>query len=258
VLNKNNLFEPFNQYFDKIYVLTLQRAIDRQTEIKLSLQGLSYDFFLGVDKTNLHIQTLEKERVYDEKLTRLNSRYNKLMTTGQIACAYSHVKIYEDIIKNNYSKSLILEDDVIVDFEKIDSFTKTIKELPENWDMFYLGYENKKIALFSAKVKQLIYHVQRSFGMLKWSHTQIANLISKNYSTHLKTAGYLDCTHAYCVTPKGAKILLSNQTPIAFTADNLLAHCCTNKSLNAFVSTSKIFNQDWQIGKLQSKSYLNT
>jgi glycosyl transferase, family 25 len=258
LLNKTNLFKPFNQYFDKIYVLTLERAVDRQEEIKLSLQDLNYTFFWGVDKKDLDIATLENEGVYNERSAKLNSRYHKPMTTGQIACAYSHVKIYEDIIKNNYSRSLILEDDVIVDFEKIGSFVETIHELPANWNLFYLGYESKNISPFTKKLKQLVYHIQHGFGMLKWTHTQIATLFPKKYSKHLKTAGYHDCTHAYCLTPAGAKILLAQQTPITFTADNLLAHCCSNKLLNAFVSTNKIFNQDWQIGQPQSKSYLNT
>jgi hypothetical protein len=61
VLNNPNLFEPLNQYFDKIYVLTLERAIDRQEEIKLSLQGLNYNFFFGVDKKELDIATLEAD-----------------------------------------------------------------------------------------------------------------------------------------------------------------------------------------------------
>ena len=258
MLNKNNLFEPLNQYFDKIYVLTLERAIDRQEEIKLSLQGLNYSFFFGLDKKDLQVATLENEGVYNEQSAKSNSRYNKSMTTGQIACAYSHVKIYEDIIKNNYGKSLILEDDVIVDLENMGSFTEIIHELPSNWNLFYLGYESKNTAPFTQKTKQLLYHVQHAMGLLKWSHTQIANLFAKKYSTHLKTAGYHDCTHAYCVTPEAAKILLAHQTPISFTADNLLAHCCTGKLLHAFISTDKIFNQDWQTGQPQSKSYLNT
>jgi glycosyl transferase, family 25 len=180
------------------------------------------------------------------------------MTTGQIACSYSHVKIYEDIIKNNYGRSLILEDDVIVDFENLASFNNIVHELPSNWNLFYLGYASKNISSFSSKTKQLLYHLQHSLGLLKWRHTQIANLFPKKYSAHLQTAGYHDCTHAYCITPAAAKILSAHQTPIAFTADNLLAHCCTNKLLNAFVSTHKIFNQDWQIGLPQAKSYLNT
>lgn len=256
--NKSNLFEPFNKYFDKIYVLTLQRATDRQEEIKLNLQGLNYDFIFGVDKKNLTITSLENEGGYSEKLAKANNRYNKPMTTGQIACAYSHVKIYEDIIKNNYAKSLILEDDVIVDFDNIGSFAQIVAQLPAKWDMLYLGYETKKTALLAAKTKQFIYHIQHMLGLLKWSHTQIANLFPEKYSTYLKIAGYHDCTHAYCVTPQAAKILLAHQTPITLTADNLLAHCCTSRLLNAFISTDKIFNQDWQIGQTQSKSYLNT
>ena len=121
------MFQPLNEYFDKIYVVTLKRATDRQEMIREHLEGLHYDFFWGQDKLELDIPTLKAEAIYDEKLAIAHSRYNKPMTPGQIGCACSHVKIYEDIIKNNYSRVLILEDDVIVDLKNIAHFYSIIK-----------------------------------------------------------------------------------------------------------------------------------
>lgn len=226
--------------------------------MRLNLNGLNYEFFFGVDKKGLSIPVLEMEGVYNEKAAIVNSRHKKKLTPGQIACSYSHVKIYEDILKNNYGRSLILEDDVIIDAEQINCFNKITTELPASWDLLYLGYEHNEQHTFMSGMKQLVYHVQHSLGLLNLNHTQIANLFVKYFSPNLKTAGYHDCTHAYCITPVAAKILLKYQTPIGFTADNLLAYCCSNKLLHAFVSTNKIFNQDWQIGQPQAKSYLNT
>jgi glycosyl transferase, family 25 len=256
--NNHSLFQPLNEYFDKIYVITLKRAADRQEMIRSHLEGLDYTFFFGQDKLELDIPALERESVYNEKLAITNSRYNKPMTPGQIGCACSHVKVYEDIIKNNYGKTLILEDDVIVDFTNMAHFNFIIKELPANWNLLYLGYSNKTISPLKRKMKQLAYHVQHKLGLLNWNHTQIANLFPKKYSNHLQIAGYHDCTHAYCLTPGGAKILLDQQTPVSFTADNLLAHCISNKMMHAFISIKTLFNQDWQISNVQSKSYLNT
>lgn len=258
MLHNKNLFEPLNKYFDKIYIITLKRATDRHETIIRDLNGLNYELFFGVDKKDLDIASLEKTGIYSERLYMQNSKFIKAMTSGQIGCSYSHVKVYEDIIQNNYSKVLILEDDVIVDFENITRFNEIIAELPANWDLLYLGYSNKNISPFMQKIKQLTYHMQRSLNLSKWSHIQIANLYAKEYSRHLKIAGYHDCTHAYCLTPEGAKTLLKHQTPISFVADNLLAHCITNKFIRAFISKYKIFNQDWQIGIPQSKSYLNS
>ena len=46
------MFEPLNNYFDKIYVITLQRAADRQLMLKQELDGLHYTFMYGMDKNN--------------------------------------------------------------------------------------------------------------------------------------------------------------------------------------------------------------
>ena len=256
--SNSSFFESLNHYFDKIYVLTLERATDRQALIRSNLNELNYEFFIGIDKKDLTITALEMKKIYDERAAILNSRYKKKLTTGQIACAYSHVKIYEDILENNYGRSLILEDDVIIDLAQTGCFNNITNELPANWDLLYLGYEHHEQYTFSARIKQLVYHVQHSLGLLNLNHTQIANLFAKNFSPHLKTAGYHDCTHAYCITPVAAKILLKQQTPIVFTADNLLAYCCSNKLFDAYVSVHRIFNQDWQIGQPQAQSYLNT
>jgi glycosyl transferase, family 25 len=254
----DNPFSQLNSYFDKIYVITLKRATDRHKMIEEGLAGLNYEFFFGVDKDDLNIAALDDGERYDSKKAILNSRYSKPMTPGQIGCAYSHVNVYKDIINNNFGKTLILEDDVIVDLEKTGSFSSIVQELPVNWDLLYLGYSSKNMLPFMRKLKQFTYHIQHAVGLLAWDHKQIKNLFPRKYSTHLQTAGYHDCTHAYCLTQQGAKILLNEQTPICFVADNLLGHCISKKMLNAFISRDKLFNQDWQVSAVRSKSYLNS
>lgn len=39
---------------------------------------------------------------------------NCYLTRGEIGCSLSHIKIYEDIIKNNLSYAMILEDDAVL------------------------------------------------------------------------------------------------------------------------------------------------
>ena len=43
-------FQFLNQYFDKIFVVTIARATERQQQIKERLQGLNFEFFYGIDK----------------------------------------------------------------------------------------------------------------------------------------------------------------------------------------------------------------
>jgi hypothetical protein len=43
-------FRLLNEYYDKIYVLSLPRLTQRIEHIKRTLSGLNFEFFFGVDK----------------------------------------------------------------------------------------------------------------------------------------------------------------------------------------------------------------
>jgi glycosyl transferase family 25 len=101
-----------------------------------------------------------------------------------------------------------------------------------------------------------VYHLQKVFGQLKYSHTTIRNLYPKKRGRYLSKAGYHDCTHAYGLTRSGAEKLLALQTPISFFPDNLLAHAATNDILKAYIIQPKLINQLYQLGT-DSVSYIN-
>jgi glycosyl transferase family 25 len=79
---------------------------------------------------------------------------------------------------------------------------------------------------------------------MKWTYKMVTNLLPKPYSTHLKKAGFHDCTHAYAVTLEAAKILLRTQTPVIYRADDLLSATIMKGELNAFVTEPKFFDQE--------------
>lgn len=58
---------------------------------------------------------------------------------GVIGCALSHRNIIRDAKEMGLDNVLILEDDVEFDPELNEKFTNWITEVPENWDMLYLG-----------------------------------------------------------------------------------------------------------------------
>ena len=87
-------------YFDKIFVITIKRANDRQADVTKQLEGLPFDFFYGVDKQTLHWDRIIEEKVYDDVKARQLNRYGKGMIVGHIACALSHRKLYEHILEN--------------------------------------------------------------------------------------------------------------------------------------------------------------
>ncbi len=123
-----NQFEYINQYFDKIFVISIARAVERHEKIKLHLQGLNYELLIGIDKNDLEEKVLVEQHVYDKEKGRKHHLWNQPMILGQIACSLSHKKVYELQVQYGYKKVLILEDDVIVNQVGVDLFPQIIKE----------------------------------------------------------------------------------------------------------------------------------
>ncbi len=250
IMNSN--FESLNNFFDKIFVITLQRSTERQTHIKEVLEGLCYEFFYGADKNNFSLQELKDKNIYNDALAIQHHRYNKQMNAGQIGCALSHKNIYEEIINKGYKKTLILEDDIAPVKELLHLFTAIIKDLPPGWELLYLDYSKNESP---NNFKKYLYHVQKLAGGLKWNHTTISNLYPKPFTKYLSVSGFHDYTDAYAVSLSAAKTLLKLQSPVSYVADNLLAMASSSKNLNAFISHPKLFKQ---LSQGQSTSFEST
>ncbi|MCU0335318.1 MAG: glycosyltransferase family 25 protein, partial [Chitinophagaceae bacterium] len=107
-----NVFQPLNNFFPHIFVVSLQRATERKAKLEPLLQGLRFEYFEAFDKRWL--DTAERmAAVYDEAKARQLHRYGKPMGTGPIACSISHLRIYERMLAENISHALILEDDAV-------------------------------------------------------------------------------------------------------------------------------------------------
>jgi GR25 family glycosyltransferase involved in LPS biosynthesis len=110
-------------FFDKVYCINLEERKDRWDlcEEKFKEYGITnYVRFDGV-KVNGNLSS--------KKL-------------GQIGCAASFYNVFKDASKNSYEKILVLEDDfdfTVSKDEIINNLDRAFKEMPENWDMFYLG-----------------------------------------------------------------------------------------------------------------------
>ena len=232
------------QYFDKLLIVSIPRFTERHARVQNHLQGLPFDFFWGADKLQLDLDKAKQDGVYDEEITKQLQRQGKLLSPGELACSLSHRMVYEAMIKNNWDKVLILEDDVLPLYENLVLLPEVLNELPANWELIYFGYlKNEKVTV-GLKAKQTLYKIQSLLGLMTWSYKMISNMLPKLYSTHLKKAGFHDCTHAYAITLSGAKKLLAAQTPVVYRADDLLSHIILKGELNAFVTEPKFFDQE--------------
>lgn len=236
--------QSLHNYFDKIFVVSIPRFTERHGKVQEHLQGLPFDFFWGADKLQLDIEKAKQSGLYDEERTKQLQRQGKSLNLGELACSLSHRMVYEEMIKHNWQKVLILEDDVLPLYDHLAGLPNALQELPADWELVYLGYLKHEAVTFSLKAKQFLYRIKAALGLMKWSYTMVSNLLPKPYSKHLKKAGFHDCTHAYAVTLNAAKKLLAAQTPVVYRADDLLSHIILKGALNAFVTVPKFFDQE--------------
>jgi glycosyl transferase family 25 len=233
-----------NAYFDKIFVVSVPRFADRHRTVTEKLQGLHFDFFWGTDKLNLDLEKAKTDGTYNETAAIKLQRQGKPLNSGELACSLSHRSVYFEMIKNNWQRVLILEDDIVPLEKVIDLLPDAVKELPANWELVYLGYLKNETVTTGARIKQLFYKLISSVGLMKWDYTMVSNMLPKPYSPYLKKAGFHDCTHAYAITLAAAQKLYAVQSPVVYRADDLLSHTILKGALHAFVTEPKFFDQE--------------
>lgn len=240
----NDVIESLHAYFDKILVVSVPRFTGRHEKIRLELGGLSFEFFWGADKLQLDLEKIKQEGTYDEEKTARLQRQGKTLNAGEIACSLSHRMLYEAMLKQNWKRVLVLEDDVTAVTEQLVNLPLALQQLPPDWELVYLGYLKHEEVTASLKVKRFFYKIASALGLMKWSYTMVSNMLPRPYSSHLKKAGFHDCTHAYALSASGAGKLLKAQSPVVYRADDLLSHTIMKGELNAFVTVPKFFDQE--------------
>ncbi|HEY0434338.1 MAG TPA: glycosyltransferase family 25 protein [Chitinophagaceae bacterium] len=236
-------FRLLNEYYDKIFVLSLPRLTNRINFVKKTLKGLNFEFFYGIDKEHVSINELKEKGLYTTEQYQQFYKKPKEISLGMLCCSLGHLRIYETIAEKGYEKTLVLEDDALPILESLDFFSRIIQELPEEWEILYLGCEKRENAGLREKVKQVLYMAFPFHSQLKLTRQIFSNYYPVGISEHIAKAGFHDCTHAYAITQQAAQKLIKEQKPVRFHPDNLLSYMASTGQLKAYVARPKLFNQ---------------
>jgi len=237
-------WQILNSHYDKVFVLTVKAAINRRNLFTKRFENLDYSFFYGADKNDFDEKYLIKKEIYSKVLTQRHHRYSKGMRPGEIACSWSHRLIYEEMLKKNFDRILIFEDDAIPVPERVGQIPVILSEIPTDCELLMWGWGKNGITDINTTIKKTFYKIQHSLGILKWDHTIIKNLFATPFSTNLKKAGFHDYTFAYAITKSAAEKLIQMQTPIQYIADNLLAHANTKEKIKSYIVFPPVFLHD--------------
>lgn len=207
---KENLL---NECFDKIYVITLKNS-HRIERVKTVLKNVEFEFFYGVNGEELDLSEYRKN--------------GSNLLRGQLGCALSHIGVYKEIVKSNYGKTLILEDDITIS-SNINNLKNYIEQLPENWGLFYLGHDGPTLT--------------NNFS------ENLCEISSEKFEN-------LHCTHAIAMEPWFAEKMIELNKNLTQTADGLFTQAISQNGLKTYAALPKIINPDFIdsiIGDLYSK-----
>jgi glycosyl transferase family 25 len=252
----HSAWEELHRAFDRIFVVSLARATDRQARIRERLAGLRYELHLGVDKRDLDPARLLAEG-YDEAAARRASRLSRPMSPGEIGCALSHRQLYRAAVQQGWGRVLVFEDDVAPRREELAALPAVLGQLPPSWELLYLGWTNFERVTLRHRAKQAAYLAMSAARLMKWTPREVLRLHPAAHSPNLRRAGLHHCTHAYAFTQAGARKLLAAQTPLAHVADQLLIHLVLRGELEAYVAEPNLFDQEAGAGRSAEFSYVH-
>ncbi len=235
--------EFLQSQFDKIYVLTIPRMVERHQLLAKALSGLQYELCFGIDKSDLNINIEAEKGNNDNNIYLQHNKDGQSMRTGAYCCAYGHRAIYQHIQANNVQKALILEDDAILNHEHLNQLQYIFQQLPKTWELLYLGYEKNDTYNLKQKLKSWWYQIFPSHALLKLTPKQYKKYYAQPFTKNLWYAGFHDCTHAYAITLAGAQKMIELQSPIKLKSDSLLAYGVSLGLLESYISKPKIFDQ---------------
>ncbi len=180
-----------------IFVINVKSYTERRQHITQELQKLAlpYRMIEAVDGQLLSDDEIQK--VYSEKET---IKYTKRpLSNGEIACALSHISIYQTMLAEDIKEAIILEDDAALNQQFIETVHTARTLLPKDWQLLLLGYGEffEHVNFFDGK-KQHRQHVCRI-------------PIAKSLSADLSIALPLSVVYggfAYLINQSGAKQLL--------------------------------------------------
>lgn len=146
-------FVPKRNIYDRIYLINLKRRPDRLNNFlknykESDMKNLNVIKFDAIDGSNIDVAKCPLSELARAELQQLESTGFRTkhyqLTKGAIGCYLSHVKIWENILKNENEVALIFEDDAQVPVNLNQRIHEEMKNIPNDWDIVLFGYICKK------------------------------------------------------------------------------------------------------------------
>ena len=240
------LSESLRKYHDAVFVVTAPGFDERQESATKELGAGNFEFVFGVNKSQTSKEELMEDGIYDERRAMELDRSGKPMTLGAVCCSIGHANAYRQMIERGIKRALIFEDDLSVNPIAEEQIAAILNSLPEDHQLVYWGWSGVERKPRFGTLKQQIYKLQHSIGVLKYNPTMIDNLYPAEFNDHFDIAGKHFGAYAYTVILDAAEALLKWNSPVVLNADNALMYALLNGDLRGYVSRERLFGEHSQ------------
>src|SRR6185369_13913990 len=174
-----------------ICVVNLERSPERRRFMQQQFASLhlSYRIINASDGKQLSREELQK---YSKRHTLKFKR--RELSTGEIGCALTHARIYQQMLVENLEEVLILEDDIVITPDLLRVLLQR-RKFPPEWEA--VNFANT------------------------WAQAIPGEPVCENYEI-CRFKGIANRTSAYLINRRGAKKLIEHVYPIRLPADDLL------------------------------------
>lgn len=125
----------------KIYVINLEKRIEKKQYMNDQLKEIPHHFYKAVDGSELDFGELKKKGYNVSSTWTSPTHYHqKHISPGEVGCYLSHYGIYQECLENKTEIAVIFEDDVIIpeNFNtQLDSILEDLKGL--DWEFCFLS-----------------------------------------------------------------------------------------------------------------------
>lgn len=214
---------------ENIFIAHWQRLVQRKEHIieQLKIHNLlesNVKFVVDYDKDDWNIDQLKKEfpkvfEIVEGSDPWSGIPYNRKLKYSEISLLLKHVKIIREIAEK-HPWALVLEDDAIFCPNFVYEFEKSFLELPEDWDLTFVG------------------------GCCGLHAPEYEN--EKSRSRVYKVEGRSRCTHGYIITNSCANKILEDLTYCNIGSDYFLSNMAIKYNLNNYWFEPDLISQSGQ------------
>jgi glycosyl transferase family 25 len=223
------------KYVDNVYLINMDKDTKRLDSVTKECKKFNINFerFSGVNPLKLSEEELDKY---------VTKTCQNICPNGLVGCAISHMKIYEDALKNNYKNILVLEDDVYFRHELYEELDKAMTELPEDYDILYLGclgWCDKK-QVYNMDLYYLLFYFLSKCKSECNDECKNKKIMNNKY-IHVPEIPLT--AHAMIISNKGCRKLLNIIGKLYYHIDMIIA--VNSNELNIYTTKKRLIYQTW-------------